>query len=370
MNAIIIILHFILNIQASNSFSVKTSDYQLKVTKVSSNLGIPWALSFIEDSILINDRNGFIQVLNLKTKKVKTVQFQNNLEVSGQGGLLDIIKDPHFKTNSLLYFTYSKRTKKGVTVALAKGLWDKKLKTVSSIQDIFIADAYSDTSLHFGSRLAFDHKGFLYMSIGERGVRTNSQELTNHAGKILKITTKGMPASGNPFIESRNYKKEIWSYGHRNPQGLHYDPLQKKLWSIEHGPRGGDEINLIEKAANYGWPIISYGKEYWSPLSVGEGTHKSGMKQPIKQFSPSIAPCGLIVYSGKVFKKWKGHLFSGALKLRHLNKIHIEKNNQTTEARLLLEKSFRIRTVKEGPLGYIYFTTDKGNLYKIEPVKE
>jgi glucose/arabinose dehydrogenase len=355
MKIILLLSIFVtLNIQAQNSFYAKTKDYRLKITKVATNLGIPWSIEFIPEHILLTDRNGFIQIINKKTNKVIKKQFNLNLAVNGQGGLLDIKKHPSFPVKPYIYFTYSKKTKKGVTTALARATWNSKLKSINDKSDVFISNAYSDSSIHFGSRIAFNDNNDIFISIGDRGHRPNAQNLKSHAGKIIKLNEDG----SSPII---------WSYGHRNPQGLVYDLETKKLWEMEHGPRGGDEINLIQKNKNYGWPIISYGKEYWAPMAVGESTHKKGMEQPIKQFTPSIAPCGLEIYSGKLFKKWKGNLFSGALKLRHLNRVIISDNLKTTEERLLEDKKFRIRAVKEGPDGYLYFTTDEGDLYKISP---
>ncbi len=357
------------SLQASDVFYESTVDYKLKVSKMYEGLGIPWAISFIKNHIIINDRNGFIQIIDKKTKKKKTISFKNNLLAQGQGGLLDIIKHPQFEKKPFFYFTYSKKTSKGISTALAKGDWDEKEKTIKNIKDLFVSDSFSETTRHFGSRLAFDENNNIYMSIGERGHRPNSQNLKNHAGKIIRLSITGEVLEDNPFFNQKDSMPEIWSYGHRNPQGLVYDFNNKKLWSIEHGPRGGDEINLIQKGKNYGWPIISYGKEYWAPMSVGEGFKKKGMEQPIKQYTPSIAPCGLELYSGKVFKKWKGDLFTGALKLRHINKITISKDLKTNEIRLLSSKNFRVRTIKEGPRGNIYFSTDSGHLYKIEKAK-
>jgi len=182
------------------------------------------------------------------------------------------------------------------------------------------------------------------------------------------LKRNGETPKDNPFVQTANVLPEIWSYGHRNPQGIAYDHTTRRLWSIEHGPRGGDEINLILPGRNYGWPIISYGKEYWGPFAVGEGTERKGMEQPIKQYTPSIAPGSLLVYSGKKFPNWQGNLFSGALKLRHLNRVVLNKEGKAiSEERLLENLNERIRALVEAPNGWIYFSTDSGKIYQIKP---
>mgnify|MGYP000329478061 CR=1 FL=1 len=185
---------------------------------------------------------------------------------------------------------------------------------------------------------------------------------------VLRLERDGSIPIGNPFVADNNALPEIWSYGHRNPQGLTWDNDNKRLWSIEHGPRGGDEINLIKKGKNYGWPVISYGKEYWGPVSVGESTHKVGMEQPAKVYVPSIAPGSLLYYTGDAFPQWRGDLFAGALKLRHINRIELDEQGRAiTEERLFDKLDERIRALVQSPEGWIYFSTDSGNIYVIKP---
>ncbi|MCS5552695.1 MAG: PQQ-dependent sugar dehydrogenase, partial [SAR324 cluster bacterium] len=196
------------------------------------------------------------------------------------------------------------------------------------------------------------------------------QDLGTHSGSILRLKIDGSVPDDNPLVNRTDALPEIWSYGHRNPQGLFYDRQQKWLWSIEHGPRGGDEINLINPGLNYGWPVISYGKEYFSFAQVGESTHKEGMEQPVKYFVPSIAPGSLIVYSGKAFPDWKGNLFSGALAKRHLNRVEIDPDgNAVAEERLLEKLRERIRAIVESPEGWIYLSTDMGKILRLKPAE-
>jgi len=348
-------------------FTFKSEGMELKVEKIIDGLGVPWGMAFIsENKLLVTERSGSVLLINLET--TKKIALKNVPEVmhDGQGGLLDIALSPDYKKNGWIYFTYVKNDDgEGITV-LARA----KLKQNSFIQwqDLLLTKSRTAESYHFGSRIAFDDKGHVYFAIGDRGVRPNAQNLTNHAGSILRLNLDGSIPKDNPFINNKSALPEIWSYGHRNPQGLSYDFNNKRLWEIEHGPRGGDEINLINPAANYGWPEISHGKEYWGPFAVGEGTHRDDVEQPVKVYIPSIAPGSLMIYSGDVFPKWKGNLFSGALKLRHINRIVLNtKGKEIKEERLLLALDERIRALAQSSQGWIYFSTDSGKIYRISP---
>ena len=212
---------------------------------------------------------------------------------------MDVALLPNYKTTGWLYFTYVKEIEGEGATVLARAKLNKN--KFYSWQELLVTSSRSDTSHHFGSRIAFDNNGHVFFGIGDRGERPNAQDISNHAGSILRLNLDGSIPHDNPFVNTKNALPEIWSYGHRNPQGLTYDIKTNRLWEIEHGPRGGDEINLIIKGANYGWPVISYGKEYWGPLAVGEGTHRKGMEQPVKVYIPSIAPGSLLMYSGNAF---------------------------------------------------------------------
>ncbi len=236
------------------------------------------------------------------------------------------------------------------------------------MNDLLITTSSTDTTRHFGSRIAFDNEGHVFFTVGDRGERPNGQDLSTHAGSVIRLNQDGTVPKDNPFVKHQNALPEIWSYGHRNPQGLSYDSKNKRLWLIEHGPRGGDEINLILAGKNYGWPVISYGKEYWGPLSVGEATSKEGMEQPVKYYVPSIAPGSLLLYTGSAFPGWQGDLFAGALKLQHLNKIKLSDSGQTVgEERLLISLKERIRSLSQSPEGWIYLSTDSGKIMRLTP---
>ncbi len=333
---------------------------QVKVTNIASNLGVVWGMSFLDENrLIISQKNGRISLLNLKDKTIKNIKNVPKVFNNGQAGLLDIQNK-----NGWIYITYVKNVNGlgATTIARAKLLNN----TLVDFNDLLITKSRTSTTAHFGSRITFDDKGHLFFSIGDRGVRENAQDLKNHAGSILRLNLDGSIPFDNPFITDANALNEIYSYGHRNPQGLFYDSNSKKLFSNEHGPRGGDEINIIEIGLNYGWPIVSQGKEYWNTSYVGKYRSKKEFVDGIKVYIPSIATSSLISYSGKKYKNLKGNLFSGALKLRHLNQIILNENNKVIkENRLLEDLNERIRNVVESPNGEIYISTDSGKIYLV-----
>jgi len=338
-----------------------------ELDQVVSGLGVPWGMTFIsDDEILFTERAGKAGILNVKTAGVRYLSGLPRVYASGQGGLLDVATRRGFMPGDWIYFTYSKKVQgRGVTVLARAHLRHNKLQ---DWQDLLVTQSATNTGRHYGSRIAFDDQGYLYFSVGDRGQRPNGQDLSTHAGSILRLTLEGEVPADNPFTNTSNARPEIWSYGHRNPQGLAWDGEHGRLWSIEHGPRGGDEINRIQKGKNFGWPVISFGKEYWGPVAVGEGTHKDGMEQPVKVYIPSIAPGSLLYYNGQAFPDWQGKLFAGALKLRHLNMITLDAQGRAiAEDRLLEDLGERIRALLQGPQGWIYLSTDSGKIFVLKP---
>lgn len=333
-----------------------------------SGLQIPWGMAFLSSGEMIfTQRNGQIGVIHLKTRKISWLKNLPAIHHKGQGGLLDVAVSPDYKKTGWIYFTYSKKQGSQSATTLARARLQNN--SLQNWQDLLVSQSLETTSHHYGSRIAFDDKGHVFFSIGDRGKRPNAQNLKNHAGSVLRLNLDGSVPKNNPFIGQSDVLPEIWSYGHRNPQGLVYDNSNERLWLIEHGPRGGDEINLVRAGKNYGWPVISYGKEYWGPVSVGESTHKQGMQQPVKVYIPSIAPGSLMLYSGRAFAKWQGNLFSGALKLTHLNRIVISSEAEAiAEQRFLETLGERIRCVVESPEGWIYLSTDSGKILRLTPV--
>lgn len=338
-----------------------------KVEPVVSGLAIPWALAQLPDgSLLITERGGQLKHFDSATRRLTAVAGLPVIYANGQGGLMDVALAPDYSSSSWLYFTYSKKVAGQGRTALARAKYSAK--RLSQWQDLLVTDSGSNTGRHFGSRIAFDSQGHVFFSVGDRGVRDEAQNLGNHMGTIIRLKLDGSVPLDNPFIANAKARKEIWSYGHRNPQGLVFDTKTQRLWAIEHGPRGGDELNLVKPGVNYGWPVISYGKEYWGPISVGEGSHKDGMAQPHKYYVPSIAPGSLLLYNGAAFPQWQGSLFAGALKLRHLNRLSLDGQGKVVaEQRLLESRTQRIRALMQSPEGWLYFSTDSGSIFVIKP---
>lgn len=334
----------------------KTNDF--KVEELADVGTVVWSIETLDTNKLIfTEKRGKVGVLDLQSKKISYLKgVPKDLFTKGQGGLMDVAT-----YKDTLYFTHLKKLNKQAVTTLSKA--NLKKNTLINWEEVLATKSGTDTGRHFGSRITFDEK-HIYFSIGDRGERPNGQNLLTHAGKILRLNLDGTIPHDNPFV-GKKALDEIFSYGHRNPQGLFYDKQRKKLFSNEHGPRGGDEINLIEKGNNYGWAEISYGKEYWNPLYVGE-FKKAGMEQPLHQFTPSIAPSSLLIYNGDKFPQWKGSFLSGALALTHINIITFDTNFKVLkEQRILEDLGMRIRDVIEGEDGYIYFATDSGRIFRI-----
>ncbi len=345
------------------SFSLYSSEGSLKVVKLASGLGIPWGMSILSSNELIfTERGGKVGILNTYTGEYYYLKGLPEIFAQGQGGLLDVAKP---NKGEWIYFTYVKQVQSYGATTLARAKVENR--KLNEWQDLLVSESATSTDRHFGSRITFDNR-HVFFSIGDRGHRPNSQDLMTHAGSIIRLNMDGAVPEDNPFIGNSKALDEIYSYGHRNPQGLFWDKKNERLWSIEHGPRGGDEINLISAGKNYGWPVISYGKEYWSPFAVGEGTSKKGMEQPVKYYVPSIAPSSLIVYSGAAFPRWQGSIMSGALKMQHINIVKVnDSGDAIEETRILGDLHERIRSLAQGIEGWVYFSTDSGNIYVIKP---
>ena len=345
----------------------------LRLEQVADGLGIPWGMCFLSaNHLLVTERDGAVRLVEtgIDSDRGRVSQLNNVPDVlaKGQGGMLDIAVSPNYKKDGWIYFTYVKEVNgQGVTVLSRAKLIGSRF---SNWQELLVTKSSTEKSHHYGSRITFDERGHVFFAVGDRGVRKNAQDLSNHAGSIMRLNLDGSVPEDNPFSKNKQFLPEVWSVGHRNPQGLAYDAKNERLWSIEHGPRGGDEINLIHAGENYGWPAISYGKEYWGPIAVGEGTHRKGMEQPVKVYTPSIAPGSLLLYSGNALPDWKGDLLSGALKLQHINRIVLSQQGEVLkEERLLEDLDERIRALAQSPQGWLYFSTDSGKIFRLRPVK-
>lgn len=349
--------------------SVAHAQTDFKLETLVEDLGVVWGMSFISDNeLLFTERSGRAGVFNLNNQKVQWLSGLPKIHAQGQGGLLDVQTGPNFIQDGWLYFTYSrpldnKPGEAATTLARAK----LQGSNLTDWQDLLITQSASQSTQHFGSRIAFDEQGHVFFGIGDRGARENGQIFSNHAASIIRLKLDGRVPDDNPFIDNPDYLDELWSVGHRNPQGLVYDLARAILWEIEHGPRGGDELNIVQKGQNYGWPEVSQGKEYWGPVAIGV-RHKAGMVDPVKVYIPSIAPSSLMLYQGSAFPEWKGQLFAGALVLRHLNLIKLDTKGEVIgEERLLEDLNERIRALAQDKNGLIYLSTDSGKIIRLAP---
>jgi glucose/arabinose dehydrogenase len=348
---------------------VKSEDASFVVDTVATEITIPFGMAFLPDGhLLVTDRsNGKIWKVNPNSRAKTLIGSAPVVHGKGQGGMLDIALHPDHAKNGWIYLSYSS-AQDGVNGTVVERF---KLKNDqrTEVERLFTCSPFYKNDAHYGSRLVFD-KGYLYFTIGERSaLRDSAQTLTNHFGKVMRIHDDGRIPSDNPFVNTPGAKPEIWSYGHRNPQGLFLNSMTGELLESEHGPKGGDELNVIKPGKNYGWPIITYGTEYsGQPINNGK-TEQEGLQQPLKYYKPSIGPSGLLVYTGDKFPGWKGNVFTGALALMHLNRLVIEGGNVVKEERLFQGKNWRVRNVEQGPDGYIYFSVDGGVVMRIRPAK-
>ncbi len=344
-----------------------TTPYE--VTILSEDLSEPWAVTTLPDGRLaITEKAGALRIATTTGQLSDRITGFPEVDDRNQGGLLDVAPAPDFETSRMLYFAFAEKTPQGSLTAIGKGTLSADETQIQNFQVIYRALPYYDNSMHFGGRIAFDNNGNLFISTGERSdleTRPKAQLLDNGYGKIIHITPTGQPVAGNPFITTEGALPEIYSYGHRNPQGLAIHPVTRELWSSEMGPRGGDEINLIKPGKNYGWSTITYGIEY-SGDTIGEGiTQKEGMEQPVYYWDPVLSPSGITFYSSDLIPEWQNNLFIGGLSSKHIARIVLKDNKVVGEERLLANENQRFRDVAEGRDGALYAVTDEGRLYRI-----
>lgn len=338
-------------------------DYEVVVP----DLQIPWGFVFLPDnSMLITEKEGDL----IHFKDGKKIMIQNIPEVynRGQGGLLDIALHPNYKDNGWIYMTYASSEGEGDGGHTALMRAKLQNNTLVDSEVLYKATPNTTKGQHFGSRIVFDNTGYLYFTIGERGNRDeNPQDITRDGGKVYRLNDDGSIPSDNPFVNDSKAKKAIYSYGHRNPQGMVLHPQSGEVWTHEHGPKGGDEINIIKKGANYGWPVISYGINYIG-TKFTDITEKEGMEQPIHYWDPSIAPSGMAFITSDKYPGWKGNLLVGSLKFQYMDKIVLEEGKVVKEERLL-DGLGRIRSINQGPDGYIYVGVENKGIIKLLPKK-
>lgn len=340
-----------------------------KVEKIASKLGPPFAIVAMPDGrLMVTLKPGYMEIHDPNGKLIKKISGLPPVVYEGQGGLLDVAFDPGFSRNKLIYWCYSEKYDAGLVTAVAKGKLNEPNGTIDNITVIFRATPATKSNLQYGSRLIFDKDGYLFVSLGEKFIpeaRVQAQQPDSYLGKIVRITTAGKPAPGNPFADKAGAKPEIYSYGHRNPEGLDIDPATGELWESEFGPRGGDEINIIRPGKNYGWPVITYGIDY-SGEKMGDGIQqKAGMEQPVYYWDPVVSPSGICFYRGNAIPEWKNNLFIACLSGQHVDRLIIRNNKIVGEERLLTDKHQRFRDIAFLN-DKLYAITDDGDIYRIE----
>jgi aldose sugar dehydrogenase len=339
------------------------------VSIVTESLNSPWGIDVLPNGdFVITEKNGSIRIVNIDGSISNKINLETEMNTNGQGGLLDVLVGLDFETSRTLYFTLSEKINKRSLTAVGKATLSTDNSSLNDFEIIYRAIPYYNGDGHFGSRIVFDKDGDIFVSTGDRqntDRRMNAQSIDNGIGKILHITTTGLPVSSNPFLNDTNAHKEIFSLGHRNVQGIAVHPQTGDLWANEMGPQGGDELNLIEAGKNYGWPTISYGEEY-SGAPIGDGiTQKDGLEQPVYYWDPVIAPGGMIFYDSDVISEWKNNLFIGGLRSQHIIRLLIKDNKVIGEERLLENEGQRFRDISVGLDGALYAITDSGRLYRI-----
>ena len=365
-------LLFAINFQNWDDSFEKTEKEIFRVETFIDGFDIPWGMAFLPNkNLIVSDRNGDLWKINYTNKKKTQISGVPKVRYSGQGGLLDVQIHPDFINNHYIYIGFTdflkNKKKKTFTSIIRATLINDNLtdhKIIYKADDKY----YSKSTVHYGTRIIFDKEGYLYFSIGDRGNRNQAQLLNTPNGKIHRLNDDGSIPKDNPFINNNNAIKSIWTYGNRNPQGLAIHPNSLMIFETEHGPKGGDELNILSSGSNYGWPEITYGKNY-SGTTITKHTHKKGMEQPIIHWTPSIAVCGIDFYDGKPFKDWENNLLVTSLKFENLYRLEI-KNNKVIDQELIYHAGSRIRDVETGPDGYIYLALEEpGRIIRFIPIK-
>jgi glucose/arabinose dehydrogenase len=347
---------------------IESEKQKFSIDTLTTALFNPWGLAFLPDGrILVTERKGEIRII--KDGKLLEEKIENVPAVyaQGQGGLMDIQLHPDYASNGWIYLSYAKPGAGGGGTTIARAKLEGN--TLTNLEELFSAQPFNDSGVHFGSRIVFDGQGHIFFSSGERGTKENAQTLENHLGKVLRLNEDGSVPADNPFVSTAGAKPEIWSYGHRNPQGLYYNTATNSLWEVEHGPRGGDELNNVEKGKNYGWPVITYGINY-DGTPITDITKKDGLEQPIWYWVPSIATCGMTQVTSDKYPGWKNNILVGALALTHIARVELNGSNQFVKQEKLLDKIGRVRAIAQGPDGFLYIATESpGMVFRIVPAE-
>lgn len=331
---------------------VNAGSEKVILNQIGKGLKEPWGMAFLPDGrILVTEKSGKLRLIENGELLPNPISGAPKVVDSGQGGMLDVVLHPKYAENGWIYISYSGKGDGGVGTEVMRA----KLKGNALVEQevIFRQAPKISSSKHFGSRIVFDKDGYLFITMGDRGDQERAQKLNQHVGKIVRLHDDGTVPKDNPFLNQRDVLPEIFSYGHRNAQGAALNPNTGNIWAHEHGPQGGDEINILKAGTNYGWPVITYGVNYFTATKIGEGTQKAGMAQPLYKWVPSIAPSGMAFYTGDAYPSWKGSLFVGALKFQTLVRLTLDGDKITKEERLF-EGIGRVRDVRQGPDGLLY----------------
>jgi glucose/arabinose dehydrogenase len=348
------------------------SNVAFDVTVVTKGLEHPWAVEPLPGGdLLVTEKPGRMRIVSAKGQLGRPIAGLPKVDARDQGGLLDVALSPKFESDRTIFWSYSEPREDGNATSVARGVLSSDRSRLEQVRVIFRAQPTYDGTKHFGSRLVFGRDGMLFVTLGDRSdtpMRPQAQRLDSHMGKILRITTDGQAPKDNPFVGKPNALPEIWSVGHRNIQAAGLDG-EGRLWEVEHGTNGGDELNRIEKGKNYGWPLQAYGEEYAGTPIQGAATVREEFEQPVYYWDPVIAPSGLQFYTGDAFPEWKGDLFVGALREQRLVRVELEGNRVKGEEHLLKDRNQRVRDVRQGPDGALYVVTDKenGELWRVAP---
>jgi glucose/arabinose dehydrogenase len=355
---------------AAQTKTFQSQKHAFRVVTLVEGLSHPWSLAFLPDGqILITERGGRLRRVSQDFKlDPKPIEGVPRVVATGQGGMFDVALHPNFAENGTIYLAYNGPGEGGWGTELMRAKLDGQRLTQTQV--LFRLEPKSRAGLHFGGRIVFDRQGYLYLTLGDRGDQERAQQLDDHAGSVIRLHDDGRVPADNPFVKRPGAKPEKFTLGNRNMQGAALHPQTGELWTHEHGPQGGDEINVVRAGRNYGWPVITYGVNYGIGTKIGEGTHKSGMEQPLYKWVPSIAPSGMAFYEGARFPGWRGNLLIGALRDAMLVRLELDGEKVVKEERLLKGALGRIRDVRVGPDGFVYLLTDEsdGVLARLEPV--
>ncbi|HEX6007223.1 MAG TPA: PQQ-dependent sugar dehydrogenase [Burkholderiales bacterium] len=348
----------------------KSEKHAFRVVTLVEGLSFPWSLAFLPDGrMLVTERDGRLRIVSKDFKlDPKPVEGVPRVVATGQGGLFDAALHPRFAENGIVYLAYNGAGSGGWGTELVRAKLEGHRLTQQQV--LFRLEPKSRAGLHFGGRIVFDRQGFLYLTLGDRGDKERAQELGDHAGSVIRLHDDGSVPKDNPFVTRAGAKPEKFTLGNRNIQGAALHPETGELWTHEHGPQGGDEVNVMRAGRNYGWPVITYGVNYGIGTRIGEGTHKPGMEQPLHKWVPSIAPSGMAFYVGDRFPGWRGNILVGALRSEMLVRLEVQGEKIVREERMLKGVLGRIRDVRVGPDGLVYILTDDsdGVLARLEPV--